>query len=103
MNWGIIQQGKQARDNTEFTEKAKAAEHTEKASDGASRGPGRLPGVKYREPMLAFRELRGFGFLREIRVILACFGPHRTSHDRHTMEPAVISCHDFGRTLRSAA
>jgi hypothetical protein len=27
----------ESQNNTEFTEKAKAAEHTEKASDGASR------------------------------------------------------------------
>ena len=94
-NWGYYRQVSQ--NNTEFTEKAKAAEHTEKASDGASRGPGRLPGVKHREPMLAFRELRGFGFLREIRVILACFGPHRRG--RQTVVSAGISCCDFGRTL----
>ena len=86
-----------SQDNTEFTEKAKAAEHTEKESNGASRGPGRLPGVKRLNPALAFGELRGFGLLWELRVILACFGPHRRG--RQTVVSAGISCCDFGRTL----
>ena len=49
-----------------------------------------MPCAKRPNPMLPFREIRGFSFLGEICVILACFGPHRTNCGQHAMEPAVM-------------
>ena len=70
---------RQASQNiTEFTEKAKATEHTEKASDGASRGSGRLVGVGRLNPVL-----------------------YCTSSVRRAVGSAVVSYHDFGRTLNT--